>query len=262
MITNDNHIYVDHTYIMYILCDKTASFYYKIKNVINIPVIICSAILSIFGSMNYNSNIENTVVINMTLFLNIFVTVAIAILNFFKITEKEFFFKSYAMNFFKLHNKINAEITKCKTIMIDLEISQIINEYNMLCENITFNIPSRIKNSVAKKYVDYKLPTVLMNNKPEKKKVYMWSLFKYKDEKPPSLTESSSSNETTVVISTDFTQNVEVNDSISIFSNEIIDDISKLPYKISYSPLRAVNKKPIKFIAKPRYKEKTVYNNK
>jgi len=46
------------------------------------------------------------------------------------------------------------------------------------------------------------------------------------------------------------------------FSNEVIDDISKLPYKISYSPLRAVNKKPIKFIAKPRYKEKTVYNNK
>jgi hypothetical protein len=256
MTTNDNDIYVDHTYIMYILCDKTASFYYKIKNIINIPVIICSAVLSIFGSMNYNTNLENTVAINMTLFLNIFVTVAIALLNFFKITEKEFFFKSYAMNFFKLHNKINGEITKSKTIMINLEISQIINEYNVLCENITFNIPSRIKDNVAKRYADYKLPTILINNKPMKKKIHIWNFLKNKEDKTPSVTDTLNSNETTIVIPiqksfADFAKN----DSISIFSNDAIDDMLKLSYKISYSPLRAVNKKPIKFITKARYKE-------
>ncbi len=158
--------YKDYTYIMYILCDKTASFYSKIKNVINIPIVICSTGLSILNTVNFSDNVDKMLIISyISTAFNLLIAISIAILNLYKIPEKEYSFKSHSMNFLKLNNKINAEITKCRTIMQEIDIVSIINEYNLLCEYITFHIPSHIRKDVQKNYAKYKFPLLLTNNK-------------------------------------------------------------------------------------------------
>jgi hypothetical protein len=153
---------------MYILCDKTASFYSKIKNVINIPIVICSTGLSILNTINFSDNVDKMLIISyISTAFNLLIALSIAILNLYKIPEKEYSFKSHSMNFLKLNNKINAEITKCRTIMQEIDIISIINEYNLLCEYITFHIPSHIRKDIQKNYAKYKLPLLLTNNKKD-----------------------------------------------------------------------------------------------
>jgi hypothetical protein len=165
--------YKDYTFIMYTLCDKTASFYSKIKNVINIPIVICSTGLSILNTTSFDQDTDRFIFISyLGIVLNLLIAMSVATLNVFKITEKEFSFKSHSMNFLKLHNKINAEIAKCKTIMIDIDILSIINEYNLLCEYITFHIPSRIRRDIQKHYPYHKMPILLTNTKKEKFKLF------------------------------------------------------------------------------------------
>lgn len=184
--------YKDYTYIMYILCDKTSSFYGKIKNAINVPIVICSTTLSILHTTEVNDNTDTLYIINyVSIACNLFIAISLSILNLFKITEKEFSFKMHAANFLKLHNKINTEIAKKNTFMIEIDIMQMINEYNLLCEFISFHIPSRIKLDIQKNYPNYKYPVLLSNNKYSKKKStllsYYYNIWQHPQQSPDSL---------------------------------------------------------------------------
>jgi hypothetical protein len=151
--------YKDYTYIMYILCDKTSSYYSKIKNTINIPIVVCSTGLSMMNSFtSYDIEFSHKIqYISIT--LNIFIALSLSILNIFKITEKEFFFSSQSTKFLKMYNKINLEISKERTTTVaNCDIFGIITEYNILCEHIQFHFPSHIRNRVIKRYRRYKLP--------------------------------------------------------------------------------------------------------
>lgn len=165
--------YKDYIYIMYIVCDKTSSFYSKIKNAVNIPIIIISTALSILNTTDFDKNnvIDNNFIYMIryvSIGFNITIAVLIGVLTHFKIVEKEYSFKTHAMNFLKLYNKINAEVTKCKTIMLEVDIVNIINEYNLLCEYVTFHIPNRIRKQIQKNYSSYKMPLLVTNTKKEK----------------------------------------------------------------------------------------------
>jgi hypothetical protein len=165
--------YKDYTYIMYIVCDKTASFYSKIKNCINIPIIIISTVLSITNTTEFNKMDDlyySEIIRYITIIFNVTIAVLIGILTHFKIIEKEYSFKTHSLNFLKLYNKINAETTKCKTIMIDVDILNIINEYNLLCEYIIFHIPDRVRKQIQKNYSSYKMPLLVTATKKEQKK--------------------------------------------------------------------------------------------
>jgi len=157
---------------MYVLCDKTASFYSKIKNIINIPIIVCSSILSIINSTDSNNDINKLNIIrNIGIAFNLLIAISIAMLNFYKFTEKEFSFRVHATNFLKLNNKINAEIVRNNnnndSSQSQIEILNIIYEYNNISENIVFHFPSRIKKYVIKNYKNYKMPSLVENNNKE-----------------------------------------------------------------------------------------------
>jgi len=159
--------YKDYTYIMYILCDKTSSFYSKIKNTINIPIVLSSTGLSMMNTytaydIDFSKKIQHISVV-----LNIFIALSLSILNIFKITEKEFFFNSQSIKFLKMYNKINLELSKKKTIFANSDITNIITEYNILCEHIQFHFPSHIRNKVIKTYRRYKLPFLASGNKKD-----------------------------------------------------------------------------------------------
>ena len=163
--------YNDFSYIMYIICDMTASYYSRIKNIVNIPIIICSTGLSILNTTELSdSSFDNIVIIrNCGIAFNLLIALSIAILNAYKITEKEFSFKSQSVNFLKIHNKINVDLAKCRNTMSQVDILDIVKEYNLLCESICFHIPSHIQAYVKRNYRNYKQPFMISRPKKERR---------------------------------------------------------------------------------------------
>jgi hypothetical protein len=125
--------------------------------------------LSIINTPEFNNDMEKMMIIKyVSTAFNLFIALSVAILNLYKITEKEFSFKSHASNFLKLHNKINSEIAKSRTLSVDIEILSVIDEYNLLCEYISFNIPVHIKKRIIKNHKISKMPTILADVTPTK----------------------------------------------------------------------------------------------
>lgn len=162
--------YKDYSFVMYVMCYQSSLFYSTIKNVINIPIIICTTALSILSSSDFKS-INNTekqdIIRYFSIGFNLLIALSIAILNVYKITEKEFFFNSHASSFMKINNSIELDLAKNKTTLAKIDILKIINDYNFLCENMSFHIPPYIRRSTFKKYHHYNLPLLLLENKRE-----------------------------------------------------------------------------------------------
>lgn len=163
--------YNDFSYIMYIICEMTASYYSRIKNIVNIPIIICSTGLSILNTTELSDSSFDKIVIirNCGIAFNLLIALSIAILNAYKITEKEFSFKTQSVNFLKIHNKINVDLAKCKNTMSPVDILDIVKEYNLLCESLCFHIPSHIQRYVKHNYRNYKQPFMLSRPKKERR---------------------------------------------------------------------------------------------
>lgn len=168
--TKSIETYKDYSYVMYVMCYKSSLFYSTIKNVINIPIIICTTALSILSSSDFKSinNIEKQDIIrSFSIGFNLLIALSIAILNVYKIAEKEFFFNSHASSFMKINNNIEVDLAKNKTTLTKIDILKIINDYNFLCESMTFHIPPYIRRSTFKKYHNFNLPLLLLENKRE-----------------------------------------------------------------------------------------------
>ena len=215
-------VYKDYTYIMYILCDKTASFYSKIKNIINIPIVLCSTALSILNTTEFINNTDMIPITrNISIACNLLIAISVAILNLYKITEKEFAFRSHSETFLQLHNKINAEIAKSKTIHTKIDILRIINEYNLYSEQLAFHIPSRIRKFIVKNYSNYKLPLSLTNNNKKNKHSSKMAMFynilkkQHKHTRSPNVTTNTSYTTTSNDESVQFSRNSSLS-SISI----------------------------------------------
>lgn len=159
--------YKDYSFVMYVMCYNSSLFYSTIKNVINIPIIICTTALSILSSSDFKS-INNTekqdIIRYFSIGFNLLIALSIAILNVYKITEKEFFFNSHASSFMKINNNIELDLAKNKTTLVKIDILKIINDYNFLCENMAFHIPPYIRRSTFKKYHHFNLPLLLLEN--------------------------------------------------------------------------------------------------
>ena len=238
-------VYKDYSYIMYILCDKTAAFYSKIKNIINIPIVICSTSLSILNTADFINNTDLiTITRNISIGFNLLIAISVAILNLFKITEKEYSFKIHSEQFLQLNNKINTEIAKSKTIHTKVDIMSIINEYNIYCEMISFHIPSTIRKRITKKYANYKLPLMLINNKKElnkkhNKMLYFFNIFKKKHNTPKTPTTSTSYTTSSEVYNINRSRSSSLS-SINIINDEYIPKV----YQHVLSPIHSLNDSP------------------
>jgi hypothetical protein len=195
--------YNDFSYIMYIICDMTASYYSRIKNIVNIPIIICSTGLSILNTTELSDSSFDKIVIirNCGIAFNLLIALSIAILNAYKITEKEFSFKSQSVNFLKIHNKINVDLAKCRNTMSQVDILDIVKEYNLLCESICFHIPSHIQAYVKRNYRNYKQPFMLSRPKKERRTSII-SYYFNKDDSGKSYDSNESSTNLSVTSST------------------------------------------------------------
>lgn len=164
-MTNQHTIlkeYRDKTHIYQILTTKTNEYYSQIKQVINIPLIISSSIMTICNSGSFEPEmmkIPNIVINALTALL-------ISLINNYKIIEKQQTFRNLSIKYMTLLHDIEDKLANDDNLEPD-EVRTIIKQYDDLITQTEYIIPARIKNKVKNLYQGKMyLPVILNGDSP------------------------------------------------------------------------------------------------
>lgn len=150
--------YRDKSYISSILCEECYNYNVIRKNIINIPLIFCSSIMTVFNSSSFDADtmkIPNIV-------LNSLTTLILALIGNFKFVEKQNNFHTNGIKFNRLCHKIEDILSNDLDTITGEKIRDIINEYDVLNENLEYPYVSSIKYKIRKRYYGKKiLPNAL-----------------------------------------------------------------------------------------------------
>jgi hypothetical protein len=149
--------YRDQSYVLSILYQRHSNFYNTIKNIINLPLIITSSLMSIINS---NFQAEDLKIINIT--VNCLMALLLSLMNNFKIYIKAQIFHNLSQKMNRLCHKIESVLSdNIEGITSDM-IEGFINEYDNLNESLEFGLIDYINNKVKDLYKDVKtLPSSL-----------------------------------------------------------------------------------------------------
>lgn len=163
-------MYKDYTFLMHVACQSAASFYFYIKVVLNLLNLIMSSAMSAMELSYMNTaslqQYNNTVFDNLLIIvksgsvINLVICMISGTLYYFKIAERELFFKIQADNYLKLNNIIILELSVHKSIE-ETFIRFVIQEFTFLVENMTFKLPTFIKKGIKNTYKNYNIPPYL-----------------------------------------------------------------------------------------------------
>ena len=149
-------LYQQRCFINSLLYQQSMDYNIFLKNIINIPLILISGLLTILNSIMDEKDMK---IINIV--LNGTVGLILGIMNNFKINDKIAVFKNYKNKIIKLQHKIDSLInTNHEIDAKDTEV--IINEYDVLLDEVEFPIENFIKRRIKKKYSKFDLPLSLM----------------------------------------------------------------------------------------------------
>jgi hypothetical protein len=150
--------YRDKSYICAILCQESNEWYGFLKTITNIPLIIISTGLTVLNSIDVGD--DKMKLVNIV--FNATFALTLALINNFKISEKQANFKSLNLKYTKLTHYIEDKITNDIDLCTKDDIRQIINDYDILEENLDFAYPRFIKRRVKNRYYGKKtLPNIL-----------------------------------------------------------------------------------------------------
>lgn len=154
--------YRDKTFIYQLLTTKTNEYYSNIKQIINIPLIISSSIMTICNSGSFEP--EAMKVPNIV--INALTALLISLINNYKIIEKQQTFRNLSLKYMSLLHDIEDKIANDTNIEPD-EVRTIIKQYDELITQTEYIIPTRIKNKVKKQYQGkIHLPIILNGDTP------------------------------------------------------------------------------------------------
>ena len=154
MITEEQRLllnqYKDKAYINAILAEESNNYYQFIKNIINIPLIICNSVMVCINSMITD---QDTLKI-LNIILNSSTGLILGLISNFKIYEKINQYHQLYIKYNKLSILIDTKITnELDTIGNDF-IEGIINDYNNVLEQQDYPYPSVIRKQIKKQYED------------------------------------------------------------------------------------------------------------
>ena len=151
--------YRDKAYVSNILCQLSCEFYTLIRQIINVPLILSSSIMTVMNSWSFNENelkIANIV-------LNASTSLLLSLTGNFRISEKIGSFRALGLKYNRLCHLIEDKLANdvdtedCKDM-----IRQIITDYDTLTESLEYSYPSHIKEKCRKKYHGKRcLPNIL-----------------------------------------------------------------------------------------------------
>jgi hypothetical protein len=155
-LQKSKEILKDRLHVAGVLCNKSAIYYSRLKNILLFPNLLISSVSMIFNNQNFDPEVlkyYNTCVNAITVFL-------IAIMNQLKISENADLFRSSSNGLLSLlHDIENAELKNEELSSEFLANSN--QKYDMIMGSIP-NIPSRIKSIVQSEYGGrYHLPIII-----------------------------------------------------------------------------------------------------
>ncbi len=141
--------YSDKCYITAILCELSYNFYSTIHNISLLPTILGSSILTILNSSEINDEILKKINISV----NGMNTIILALINSYRLNDRINSFNNSRIKFNKLNHFIESVVNKNTDRDIDkIIIENIINEYDKLFEDISYQFPNHIRQKVISKF--------------------------------------------------------------------------------------------------------------
>ena len=141
--------YYDKSFISSLLCESTYNYYSYIYQMVIFPTILTSSILTVLNASEINKDIIQ--VINIV--INGINTIILTINSYFKFNERASHFKNLRMKFNALNHKIESVINKKKNDnTFNINIDEIISDFDLLYNDIQYPFPTHIKTKVIHKY--------------------------------------------------------------------------------------------------------------
>ena len=140
--------YKEKAFISAILAEEACNYYSFIKNIINIPLIVCNSVMVCINSIITD---QDTLKI-LNIILNASTGLIIGMISNFKIYEKINQFHQLNSKFIKLSNLIDSKMTNELENINNVFIENIIIDYTNITESQEFAFPTKIRNKIKKQY--------------------------------------------------------------------------------------------------------------
>jgi hypothetical protein len=152
MPNNNNNLineYFDKSYITSILCELSYNYYSFLYQILMFPTILSSSVLTVLNS----SSIDEGSVKIINIVINGMNTILLSVNSNFKLNDRCFNFKTMKIKFTALNHYIEKEKNKkINDPSYIINIEEIINNFDNLYNDISYQFPTHIKNKIIKKY--------------------------------------------------------------------------------------------------------------
>ena len=140
--------YRDKSYVNAILAELSCDHYSFVKNIINIPLILCNTIMVIINSIIDNQDLLKI----LNIILNASTGLILSLISNFKVYEKITQYHNLQIKFNKLNHLIDSKINNDKDNITSEYITGIIEDYDLILESIEYSFPVKIKNRIKQQY--------------------------------------------------------------------------------------------------------------
>lgn len=142
--------YQQKAFVSAILAEESCNYYSFIKNLINIPLIVCNSVMVCINSIITD---QDTLKV-LNIILNSSTGLILGMISNFKIYEKINQYHQLYIKFNKLANLIDSKMTNELENLNITFIENVIDDYNNITESQEFAFPNKIRNRIKKQYED------------------------------------------------------------------------------------------------------------
>ena len=142
--------YKDKAFVNAIMSEESCNYYNFVKNLINIPLIVCNSVMVCVNSIITD---QDTLKI-LNIILNASTGLIIGMISNFKTYEKINQYHLLYIKYNKLSNLIDSKLTNDMENINITFIEGIIDDYNNIGEGQDFAFPSSIRKRVKKQYIE------------------------------------------------------------------------------------------------------------
>ena len=150
--------YRDKSFVMSVLCQLCSDYYSRYKNVISIPLILSSSIMTVLNASSFDA--ESMKYSNVV--LNTATALVLSMSSAFKVVEKCSAFRSASIKFTKLTHLIEDKILYNESLDKD-DCRDIIMQYDGINESVEYTYPDSIKKKCIKMYRGHRIMPNILN---------------------------------------------------------------------------------------------------
>jgi len=140
--------YKERSYINALLAEESYDHYNFVKNIINIPLIICNTVMVIINSIITNQDLLKI----LNIILNSSTGLILSLISNFKVYEKITQYHQLQIKYNKLSHIIDSKINNDKENITSEYITSIIEDYDQILEAQEYAFPVQIKKKIKHQY--------------------------------------------------------------------------------------------------------------